>query len=466
MSVLGFAFRSPEVVKFLVPQAQYNVLVVPDKASEFSATVPLFQKRACGGRKRVYLHKSLKAMVTCFNEKRLDPSTDYHMVFDAYSVLTRYPCIKLLDVESRDAMTWHLRNTIPSLVDKALSAMKPGISEPDQKCFGERIIQPEDLITTDKRVDEVERLEKVRSFLHVIQDIQAKNADKRDLISFWICAFYAGALVDSEHVLKQKTVPVNRYTPTPVPATVYVEKVDKTARERMLTTLTMRLRDQGFELRRHSQTKLADLIGGHEHVTVLRALLLMRELNWPAERAAHGTGANISALALIWRSLNDRTYTHSLAVVNQAHLHQSITVPGKVFKAVADQVQKQKKKKKKAHEKDTDSVTETEPKKAKKGLKSTAAVAVAVVAATTTTAAVPVPVKVMDRGFYSLLELCQHLELVPRTRTWAQALGLSKTPITTSALKYKKNGIIVYRIQAGSRYWVRFGSKKHRFLGV
>jgi ribosomal protein L18E len=454
MSLLGFAFRSPEVIKFLIPAAQYHVLVVPDKPSEFAATVPTFMKQANGGRKRVYLHKSLIAMVTLFREKKLNPDTDYHIVFDAYSVLIRYPCIKILDVESRDAETWQLRNTIPSLVDKILGSAKPGISVPDQNCILERLIQPEDLITTDKRVDEAERLEKVRSFLHVIQDIQAKNAEKRNVISFWITAFYAGVLVDSKHVLKQKTVPVNRYTPTPIKATVYVEKSDKLARDRMLSSLTEHLRRDGFELRKHSLAKLGGLIGNPEHVTTLRALLLMQELNWTPERAAHQTGANISALALIQRSLNDRTYPHSLAVVNQNHLYQNgiVVVPGKLFKTVADQ------KKKVVAEK----VTKSKAKKMQKSKTVSFTVVSEAVDEKKSTA-----VKVVDRSFYSLLQLCQALELVPRTATLAVALQLSRTPITTSATKYKRGAEgVVYRIQAGSRYWVRFGSKKHRFLGV
>lgn len=429
--IVGFCFRSPEVVKFLVPATKYSVCIVPDKPIMFEQIVPAFRKQPIGSRKRVYMHKSLASMVMYFNKEMMDSTKDLHVVFDAFSVLSTKPCVKILDVDTKADETWQLKKTIPLLLEKVLGGLREGVAKDDLECLRERTVLPEDLITTDRKVDDIEKQNKVKSFLHVLQDIQSKNADKRDIIGFWMSAFYVGAVTDKDHVIQKKKITGKWTEGRELACRVYAEKTDKTARQRMMAFCVSKLKDQGFELKKHSQNKMLELLGTQEHVTVMRALWLMENLNWAPEKSAHATGANISALVLIHRSLNDRSSIVTTYMKNKQHI-TGISMPKKMLKQV-----------KGIKKPESEVVQDQDAKKTGKA-----------------------PVKHAPNGLWTVLELLKHAGLVPDSKTMPQALGLSKTTIKVEkANKYVVQGTTKYKVIKGKTLYIRFNGAKHKIVG-
>lgn len=428
--IVGFCFRSPEVVKFLVPATKYSVCIVPDKPIMFEQVVPLFRKQPIGSRKRVYMHKSLASMVMYFNKNMMDSAKDLHVVFDAFSTLSTRPCVKILDVDTKTDETWQLKKTIPLLLEKVLGGLREGVAKDDLECLRERTVLPEDLITTDRKVDDVEKQNKVRSFLHVLQDIQAKNADKRDIIGFWMSAFYVGAVTDKDHVIQTKKITSKWTEGRELPCRVYAEKNDKLARQRMMAFCVSKLKEQSFELKKHSQNKMLELLGTPEHITVMRALCLMENLKWAPEKSAHHTGANISALALIHRTLNDRSSIVTTYMKNKQHI-TGTSMPKKMLKLV------------KGIRKPESEVQDLDVKKTGK-----------------------VHVKQAPSGLWTVLELLKHAGLVPDGKTMPQALGLSKTTIKVEkANKYIVQGTTKYKVIKGKTLYIRFNGAKHKIVG-
>lgn len=333
--IQGFAFKSPDVVRFLVPASSYAVCIVPSatKPNVISDALKAFASTPIGSRKRVFMYKSVQALLTCVRNKWVDVNAHYHVVFDALSVLSTKTCVKILDVETQKDATWQLKKTLSSLVTKALETCKPGIDESDLKCLQEAHIFPEDMIHTDKKSSDQEKQNKTKSFLHVIQDLQSKNADKRNAIAFWICAGYAGVLLDKMHVIKSTEVSA-KWTPRGIAVKTFSEKKDPNARQRIADKIKSALMQYGFEIKKSSLAKVMGLIGGYEYKYIMRALFLMQECKYSAEKASNETGANVSAVSLIWRYLRDETQVTNMCLKHKKEIDTSFSIPKKYLKAI------------------------------------------------------------------------------------------------------------------------------------
>lgn len=436
----GFCFRSPDVIKFLVPAHKYSVCVVPDR--ERDQALATFDKQAHGNRTRVYIHRSLSALNQCLNNQIHNKLTciGIHVVCDAYSVLSRRPCVEILDIETKKQATWQLRKTgLPSLLEKVLDRTQPGVTETDRKCLTETSALPEDLVVTDKPTNDAGKHAKTRSFLNVLQQLQAKHADKRDWICFWVCAFYAGMLIDPKHKLKHKHVQGKWSEQKPVPVTTYAEKDDVDACQRMLETVRVKLKERGYELKRSQAQKLVDVLDQNEYVYVMRALLLVREQKLTPEQAVYRTGADVSTTTLLCRTLFQVNSASDPAHAQAKYLSKHVTVPDRARKRVdGDRADKKIVK--------DEAVIGTETGK-KSGNNSTR------------THIAP--------GYYSVLELVRALGVVPQTTTTAQMLALAKNNTTkTSLKKFVVDGKTKYKVIKNVKGWIRFNGIRYRLIGV
>lgn len=431
---MGFAFRSPDVVRFLINASKYMPVVVPDMSKpgatqvQVSNIVAEAKSRPLQSRRRVWLHKSVTGMLVCFKNKILDPTQDLHIVFDALSVLKAKTVVRILDIDTKEDATWQLKKTLPSQLNKLLETLGNGVSESDLKVLDGRIIHPEDLIVTDQKVGDKEKVSKTKSFLHTIQDIQSKNADKRMQIEFWICAFYTGMLRDKNHVMQTKNITAKWVPDSSIDIEVYAEKNDKTARQRMMQRAVKGLGDCGLVLKTGTQNKIMELIGGLEHIYIMRGLFLITKKKYSPEKAAHETGANISALSCIARCLFNPTSHLSLSKIHEKELH-SICVPKKMLLGMTG--------------KKREEVDESKEKR-------------------TRTAVTGREIK---PGEYAITELVVAAKLVPVTKTPMQVLAASKTPITTTAKKVMRSGRTLFVIENNKSDYIKFAGKKIKIMG-
>lgn len=429
--ILGFAFKSPEVVKFLIPAHSYAVCLVPSNTRPqiISEALAGFTRMPVASRKRVYLYKSVSGLLTCLKNNWVDASTDYHIVFDALSILSTKTCVKIIDVDVQKDATWQLKKTLSNVVSKSLETLRPGVDAEDIKVLQETQIFPEDLIHTDKKSNDLEKSNKTKSLLHVIQDLQSKNADKRNAIAFWICAGYAGALLDTQHVVASKQMDTTKWSTQPIRVRTYAEKSDKTARQRIAETMRNGLMQYGFEIKKSSLAKVMDLIGGYEYKHIMRALCLMQELKYTSEKASNATGANVSAVALIWRYLHQPEDSVNLCVKHKSVLNPQISIPKKFLKALSGQ------------DIEVQAVVVKTRKK--------------------------VVARAVPAGLYTTARLAITAGLVGAQKTPAQVQAISGSPMRViGAPKYNKNSELHYKITSGSICYMRFGGKKYKLIGT
>lgn len=441
--ILGFAFRSPDVVRFLIPAHKYNVCMLPDPSKPGLLERCLVEHAAkpSAGRKTVFLHKSVIAMLSALKHQKFDASKGVHIVFDAYSVLASKPIVKILDIETKTEQTWQLKRTMPGTLAKALETASQGVDESDIKALAVKIILPEDLITTDKKVGDAEKTGKMKSFLHVVQDMQSKNAGIRNDIEFWISAFYTGMLSDSKHDVETKQHIAKWSDGADINIRMFREKHDKTARARMLARSADELKRIGFDMRPALQNKILSLLDSYEYIHTMRAMFLITERNYTPEKAAHETGSNISVLTLLNRCLFDRSSIHALSRKNANKLG-AIMIPKRLLNAVLgksrEDIEAERKQKQQA-----DEPNDTTKQKR--------------------TSIAGIPIK---SGFYEITALAVAAKLAPPGKTAMQVLAISKTPITTTAQKYTKAGKYVHEITKNKTEYLRFGGKKFKIVGI
>lgn len=430
--IYGFAFKSPDVVRFLIPASSYAVCIVPSptKPHVINDALKVFASMPIGQRKRVYMYKSIQALLTCVRNKWVDIDAHYHIVFDALSLLNTKPCVKVLDIEFQKDATWQLKKTLSGLLVKTLETCRLGIDANDLSCLQETTVFPEDMIHTDKKSSDQEKQNKTKSFLHVIQDLQSKNADKRNAIAFWICAGYAGVLLDKQHVVKSTEI-VAKWTPRNINVLTFSDKRDPTARQRIADKIKSALMQYGFEIKKSSLAKVMGMIGGYEYKYIMRALLLMQECKYSAEKASNETGANVSAVSLIWRYLRDESNVTNMCIKHKKEINACFSIPKKCLKPLIG----------------VEPSTQVEPEvKHRKKIEA----------------------RRVGEGKYTVVALVQALGLAGANKTAMQVHALSKTPIKViGAVKYNSTtGEPRYLIKKNAVCYVRFGGKKYKIKGV
>lgn len=269
--VLGFCYRSPAVVKFMLPTQTHGIVNVDERGT---VTTPLSEIAKFSETRRtiVFMHKSLpgfRVFVARFKESsnKSDLRRAHHIVFDTHDQLSRYPEIEIMDMKGQTQADWQVQKTYPELIAKKFEEHGTGIRQQFIDVITDHLLgaDPEDMIHTDKKVKDSERQEKAKSMLHVIQDLQAKNADKRNAISRLVCGFVAGQFLDENHVVIEKPVRVCKDVDRcVVPARLISAKSDKTAFERSLEMLAARFRDLGLPLRRPALEKIGNLVNKRE----------------------------------------------------------------------------------------------------------------------------------------------------------------------------------------------------------
>lgn len=306
--VVGFCFRSPNVVRFMFPVTKYVLINVDERGS---ITTPLNVLANVGKREVVFMYRALtglQAFVTKCNESSngsKDITHAHHIVFDTPEQLARFPEIQIIDDQMQGKADWQVQKAYSERVQKIFSEYT-GIDSRFVTTLAstDKLHDPEDLIHTDEKMKEAERKEKSQSLLHVIQDLQSKNADKRNQIQRLVCGFITGQFIDAEHKIITREFNVSRGGEyAPVQATLISTKHDKDGIKRSLALLATKFREIDLTLRQPALDKIAHILSSREYVVLMRALLLMQQYKLTADQASARTGANVCAVALIKREV-------------------------------------------------------------------------------------------------------------------------------------------------------------------
>jgi hypothetical protein len=199
MTTIGFAFRSPDVVRFMLDRSKYSVCVVPENDVVGVVTKALgeFDKITHGNRTKVYLYKSLRALSYVNKTTPAVFKSGVHVIFDTISLLKKKG-IKILDVDTKDQADWQVGKTIGLSVMKVMHGMEQGLDTATLSKLTKHEKFPEDDVNTDTMQSERDRELKNKSLMIVIQDMQSKNASVREVICGYVVLYYLGKLFVSK----------------------------------------------------------------------------------------------------------------------------------------------------------------------------------------------------------------------------------------------------------------------------
>ena len=483
--VLGFCYRSPAVVKFMLPTQTHGIVNVDERGT---VTTPLSEIAKFSETRRtiVFMHKSLagfRVFVTRMSEgsNKSDLRLAHHIVFDTHDQLSRYAEIEIMDLKGHSQADWQVQKTYPELIAKKFEEHGPGIRKQFVDVITDHLLgaDPEDMIHTDKKVKDSERQEKAKSMLHVIQDLQAKNADKRNAISRLVCGFVAGQFIDENHVVIEKPIRVCKDADRcVVPARLISAKKDKLAFERSLGILAERFKELGLPLRRPALEKIGNLVNKREYIATMRALLLVEKYGYSPDQASARTGANICAVSLIRREVFTETATlnardiskvkddnrHTLGAVTLVKRTQAQANFDVVFRNPELRVWN---KFKKALDIPEDALPAT-VREAIVEEKTSAPEQAPELEAATEKVKNKSPRKTIRAGTYSLTDVIVACHLADPSSNPMAILSMSKQAVTFTATRFrvkKKNSKtheVVYKLEAGQKHRLRWRGTLYR----
>ena len=149
--ILGFAYRSPDVIRLTLDRSKYACYVIP-KYSESSAHVKAYLEALRmnqGNRRRVFLFSDCRGLASITRDKSFDQKSTY-IVFDSASILTEKSCVDIVDATaSTNQAVWQYQKTMPSMLVKLFDKTPAGIDPKDIECINSVNENPEDRVKTD-----------------------------------------------------------------------------------------------------------------------------------------------------------------------------------------------------------------------------------------------------------------------------------------------------------------------------
>lgn len=193
--ILGFAYRSPDVVRLTLDRAKYACVVIP-RCSENGDHVKAYssaKKQSFGNRRLVFLYSDCKALSSLTRSRVFDSASDTHIVFDGASVLTSKSCVEIVDAQmtSTNQAVWQYQKTLPSMLAKLFDKQNPGIVKDDIDCLNAVAENPEDRIKSDvpRRVKQ-KNVKTFRSRLMKLYERSSNNQDFRCALTMLLFGFY------------------------------------------------------------------------------------------------------------------------------------------------------------------------------------------------------------------------------------------------------------------------------------
>jgi hypothetical protein len=429
MNTFGFAFRSPDVVRFMLDRSKYSVCVIPepDVVGAVARIITDFGKANHAGRKKVYLYKSLKALANANRNHSEVFSDGLHVMFDSV-VLLKKKGIRIIDIDTKEQADWQVGKTLGSNVAKALQDLEPGLDVATRTKLTKHERFPEDDVNTDTAQSERERELKNRSLMIVIQDMQSKNASVRELICGFVVMYYIGKLFVST---TRKPVDLdgcswvqgNKYKLSSVS-----KKRDPNVKTKGEARLAELLAGIKIKLTKQTLAKINNCFRSAEYATLIRAFSLI-ECGMPVSKACAETGASQSLVTMCARNLSN-------PVIQKL---KEFSVPVTVYRKYVKRIRGGK-----TQNNEDSEIVATEKRRVITG-------------------------KRVQAGKYRLSELLVTAGLAKPKADPADVLMQSKTPVRLVGdyKTYQDNKKkIQYELVSGKTYYIWFQSKKHKIKAV
>lgn len=481
--VVGFCFRSPNVVRFMLPVTKYVLINVDQRGS---ITTPLDTLAGAGKRELVFMHHALAGFqaftIRCMESSKgnKDILHAHHIVFDTQEQLAHFPEIKVIDDQLQGKADWQIQKAYAERVQK-IFAEHHG-TDPrfvTTVLAADKAYDPEDLIHTDEKMKESERREKSQSLLHVIQDLQSKNADKRNQIQRLVCGFITGQFIDEQHKLITREFNVSRSGEYgAVKANLISTKHDHDGIKRSLALLAAKFREIDLVLRQPALDKILHVISSQEYVVLMRALLLIQQYKLTPDQASARTGANVCAVALLKREVftseRDRVSiadaTHAVGAVTLVKRAQVQTASEFVF---VNPVLRVWNRYRKAIEVIVEPITststslDTAPSDTVESIETDKHEVELLtdlhkIAEGKISTAKPTAKKTIPPGTYSITDVVAACHLANPNDSAVAILSMSKTAVTFTAPRFKVKGKIVYKLKAGQKFRLHWRSQEYK----
>lgn len=489
--VVGFCFRSPNVVRFMLPVTKYALINVDQRGS---ITTPLDTIAGAGKRELVFMHRALSGFqaftIRCMESSNgnKDILHAHHIVFDTQEQLARFPEIKIVDDQLQGKADWQIQKTYAERVQKIFTEHAGTDARFVATVINaDKSYDPEDLIHTDEKMKEAERKEKSQSLLHVIQDLQSKNADKRNQIQRLVCGFIAGQFIDAQHKLISREFNVSRNGEYgTVKANLISTKHDHDGIKRSLALLASKFREIDLVLRQPALDKISHVLNSQEYVVLMRALLLLLQYKLTPDQASARTGANVCAVALLKREvftaeqdrINIADTAHAVGAVTLVKRAQVQTASELVFVNPVLRIWNRYRKAIEVLEPAISTATSaivapvptSVPVAHTIGMDETTATTKAALLVdlhkisdgVTSATNKPTAKKTIPPGVYSITDVVAACHLANPNDSAIAILSMSKTAVTFTAPRFKVKGKIVYKLKVGQKYRLHWRSMEYR----
>lgn len=423
MTTIGFAFRSPDVVRFMLDRSKYSVCVVPenDVVGAVAKALNEFDKVTHGNRTKVYLYKSMHALGYANKTAPTMFKSGIHVIFDTISLLKKKG-IKVLDVDTKDQADWQVGKTIGLSVMKTMQGMEQGLDATTIAKLTKHEKFPEDDVNTDTMQSERDRELKNKSLMIVIQDMQSKNASVREVICGYVVLYYLGKLFVSK-----TRRPVDLSMCSFIEGNKYVmdsvsKKQDPNVKTKAEARLAELLAGIQIKLTKQTLTKINNCFKTAEYTTLMRAFSLI-EAGMPISKACANTGASQSLVTMCARSLQ-----HAM-VEKQPEIKNKVTVYKKYIKGIRGI----------KTNKDEDELPATSKRRVITGKK-------------------------LKAGRYSLIELLVNTGIAKPKANPSDVLMQSKTPVRVLGdyKTYMDGKKVKYDMIENKTYYIMFQGKKHK----
>lgn len=480
--VVGFCFRSPNVVRFMLPVTKYVLINVDQRGS---VTTPLDTIAGAGKREVVFMHHALAGFqaytIRCMESSNgnKDILHAHHIVFDTQEQLAHFPEIKVVDDQLQGKADWQVQKTYAERLQKIFAEHR-GIDPRFVTTIltADKAYDPEDLIHTDEKMKESERKEKSQSLLHVIQDLQSKNADKRNQIQRLVCGFITGQFIDDQHKLITREFNVSRNGDyAAVKANLISTKHDRDGIKRSLALLAAKFKEIDLVLRQPALDKILHVIASREYVVLMRALLLMQQYKLTVDQASARTGANVCAVALLKREVfttaQDRVDltnpSSTIGAVTLVKRAQAQTVSEFIFTNPVLRIWNKYRKVIEVPKQEVDVVPvdsvqiDDFQNNAPTPINDCATNTMPLPKLEVTTGKQkPIAKKTIPPGTYSITDVVVACHLANPNDSAVAILSMSKTSVTFTAPRFKIKGKIVYKLKAGQKFRLHWRSQEYK----
>ena len=286
--ILGFAYRSPDVVRLTLDRSKYACHIIP-RYSDSSAHMKAYAealRQPQGNRRRVFLFSDCRGLAAVTRDKMFDAKSTY-IVFDSASILTAKSCIDIIDATaSTNQAVWQYQKTMPSMLVKLFDKTPAGIDPKDVECLNSVNENPEDRVKTD--VPKREVLEKSTRLIDEIKELTSKypGVEFKPLLAMLL---FGRFLPDDDVTEKKRNMSLIGLQT--------VRTYKSSSMDRLLRRFCKQAGRVGLKIKPKHEAKIAALFQHNEFPVALLGMIALSK-GVPADKASADTGADPNLL--IW----------------------------------------------------------------------------------------------------------------------------------------------------------------------